>query len=78
MVISSLGVVLSSDGTVVDSEGSDDVVGAIVVSGFIRGSSVVASRGGHSAPVHFSVTMICDVVVSSGVPSIITTAGSVG
>ena len=78
MVISSLGVVLSSDGTVVDSEGSDDVVGAIVVSGFIRGSSVVASRGGHSAPVHFSVTMICGVVVSSGVPSIITTAGSVG
>ena len=78
MVISSLGVVLSSDGTVVDSEGSDDVVGAIVVSGFIRGSSVVASWGGHSAPVHFSVTMICGVVVSSGVPSIITTAGSVG
>ena len=65
MDISSLGVVLSSDGTVVDSEGSDAVVGAIVVSGFILGSSVVASRGGHSAPVHFSVTVLCDVVVSS-------------
>ena len=76
--ISSLGVVLSSDGTVVGSEGSDVVAGAIVVSGFILGSSVVASRGGHSAPVHSSVTMLCGVVVSSGVPSIITTAGSVG
>ena len=65
MDISSLGVVLSSDETVVDSEGSDDVAGAIVVSGFILGSSVVASRGGHSAPVHFSVTVLCGVVVSS-------------